>query len=139
VRRKLGRKAFFFGAICFYRNIAMNLLLCFMGLTKVELFNEIQNEVADLFRALGHPARVAILQHLMNAPSCINADLVAETGLAQSTVSQHLFALKDAGLIQGVVSGPARSYCIHPEGWARLQQISQLFIMQTPKARVTCC
>ncbi len=73
-----------------------------MGVTKTELFTKKQNELADIARALGHPARIAILQHLVKINGCICSDLVAELGLAQATISQHLKELKHAGLIQGL-------------------------------------
>lgn len=103
-----------------------------MGTTKTDLFTAEQNDLARLAKALGHPARIAILQHLLHAKACINSDLVQETGLAQATVSQHLRELKDLGLIQGNIDGSSMNYCIHPETWkasaARFEKLFSLFL-----------
>lgn len=90
-----------------------------MGLTKSELFTERQNEMAALAKALAHPARIAILQHLVRINACICGDLVDELGLAQATISQHLKELKAVGLIQGTIEGTAVCYCIEPGAWKR--------------------
>ncbi len=82
-----------------------------MGLTKTNLFTEEQNAIAIIAMAFGHPARVAILQHLIKTNVCINSTLVAEFGLAQATISQHLKELKSMDIIQGTISGTAMSYC----------------------------
>ncbi len=95
-----------------------------MGVTKSKLFSPAQNELAELAKALAHPARIAILQHLLKARACINGDLVLETGLAQPTISQHLRALKALNLIQGTVEGVSMSYCINPGRW---QEVRALF------------
>ena len=76
-----------------------------MGITKSDLFTEEQNAIAQMAKVLGHPARVAILQHLVKSNTCINGDLVQELGLAQATVSQHLRELKEVGFIQGTIEG----------------------------------
>lgn len=93
-----------------------------MGITKTNLFTEEQNRLARMAKALGHPARIAILQHLLKTNACINGDLVEEIGLAQATISQHLRELKEAGLIQGTVSGSSMSYCIDSANWEMIQQ-----------------
>jgi ArsR family transcriptional regulator, arsenate/arsenite/antimonite-responsive transcriptional repressor len=80
-------------------------------------------ELAALAKALGHPVRVAILRHLLRHGGCICGDLVALVPLAQSTVSQHLKILKDAGLLQGEIDGPRVCYCANPETVRRLQQL----------------
>lgn len=89
-----------------------------MGLTKTNLFTEEQNELAAIAKVLAHPARIAILQHLIQANACINSDLVAELGLAQATISQHLKELKAMDLICGTIEGVRMSYCINAEKWA---------------------
>jgi len=76
-----------------------------MGLTKSEIFTDKQNRLAGMMKALAHPARIAIVQHLIKTNACINGDLVEELGLAQPTISQHLKELKNAGLIQGTIEG----------------------------------
>ena len=88
-----------------------------MGITKSNLFTEDQNKLALQAKCLAHPARIAILEHLLATNACINGDLVQELGLAQATVSQHLKELKLAGLIQGNIEGSSMSYCIDPNGW----------------------
>ena len=92
-----------------------------MGITKTSLFSEAQNELAVMGKAFSHPARVAIIQHLLNANACINSDLVEELGLAQATISQHLRELKDIGIIQGTIEGSRMNYCINPVRWAEIR------------------
>ena len=76
-----------------------------MGATKTDLFTDRQNALAVMAKAIAHPARIAILQHLVATNACICGDLVNELGLAQPTISRHLKELKNAGLIQGTVEG----------------------------------
>jgi Predicted transcriptional regulators len=98
-----------------------------MGVTRTEIFTDEQNRLAVLLKALAHPARIAILQHIMAAKTCICGDLVEELGLAQATISQHLKELKNAGLIQGTIEGVSVCYCIHPGNWQQLkEQVSVL-------------
>lgn len=77
-------------------------------------------EFARLAKALGHPARVAILRRLIERGECVCGQIVSELPLAQATVSQHLRVLKDAGLIQGEVDGPRICYCVNPDAVRRL-------------------
>jgi len=91
-----------------------------MGITKSDLFTPAQNQLASIAKVLAHPARLAILQHLVTSKSCINTDLVQELGLAQPTISQHLRELKEAGLIQGSIDGTRLNYCINPERWQEI-------------------
>ena len=83
-----------------------------MGATKTDHFTGNQNEIAKLAKALVHPARVAIVEHLVKVNACICGDIVNELPLAQPTVSQHLKELKNAGVIQGEVEGNSICYCI---------------------------
>lgn len=92
-----------------------------MGLTKTTLFTTEQNQMAIWAKCLGHPARIAILQHLLKANACINSDLVAELGLAQATISQHLKELKAVDLIKGTIEGVSMNYCINPEQWKKVK------------------
>lgn len=109
-----------------------------MGITKAELFTERQNELASLAKALGHPARIAILEHLVRANQCINGDLVEELGLAQATISQHLKELKTLGFISGTVEGTSMSYCINAAKWEDVQaQFSTFF--EALKKMDDCC
>ena len=94
-----------------------------MGITKTELFSEKQNELAAIAKAFAHPARVAIIQHLLKENKCINGDLVGELGLAQATISQHLRELKNLELIQGNIEGVSMSYCINPVKWKQVQRL----------------
>jgi len=84
---------------------------------------EADDELADLARALGHPARVQILRLLARRTSCICGDIVEELPLAQSTVSQHLKVLKDAGLVRGEVDGSRVCYCLEPRTLRRLKAL----------------
>lgn len=84
---------------------------------------EADQELADLAKALGHPARVQILRLLVRKNTCICGEIVDELPLAQSTVSQHLKILKDAGLVRGAVDGPRVCYCIEPRALRRLKSL----------------
>jgi DNA-binding transcriptional ArsR family regulator len=107
-----------------------------MGTSKTEIFTEEQNELARLAKALGHPARIAIIEFLVKTNACFCGDIVEEIGLAQATVSQHLKALKTAGIIKGDVEGTSVCYCINPETWEKLtQNFNNLFNTVTEK----CC
>lgn len=83
-----------------------------MALTKAPKFSKTQIRTAELAKALGHPARVAILEILIQRNSCICGDITDRLPLAQSTVSQHLKALKEAGIIKGEIDGVRTCYCI---------------------------
>ncbi len=92
-----------------------------MGITKTEEFTEEQNQLAVIAKAIGHPARIAILQFLSTSNSCICGDIVDVLPLAQPTVSQHLKELKQAGLIKGTIEGKAICYCINTNGLKLIQ------------------
>ncbi|MEX0813821.1 MAG: metalloregulator ArsR/SmtB family transcription factor [Chitinophagales bacterium] len=111
-----------------------------MGITKSNLFTSEQNELALAAKAFAHPARVAIIQYLLNANTCINGHLVEELGLAQSTISQHLRELKEIGLIQGSIAGTSMCYCINPEKWTEIRMLfDQLFgAFNMPNAEGCC-
>jgi len=81
-----------------------------MGITKTAGFTIEQNELAILAKAIGHPARIAIIEYLLKTDSCICGDIVKELPLAQPTVSQHLKELKNAGLIKGNIEGTSICY-----------------------------
>ena len=84
-------------------------------------------ELATLAKALGHPARVQILRLLCRRQTCVCGDIVEEIPLAQSTVSQHLKVLKEAGLIQGIIDGPRVCYCLQPRTLRRLRALVSAF------------
>ena len=94
-----------------------------MGATKTELFSRKHLEIAAMAKAIAHPARIAILQHLSRSNACINGDLVSELGLAQATISQHLKELKQVGLISGTVDGTSVCYCIDPKVWNQYSDV----------------
>jgi DNA-binding transcriptional ArsR family regulator len=109
-----------------------------MGTTKSEIFTSAQNELAAMFKAMAHPARIAILQSLLKRNECVCGSLVDELGLAQATVSQHLKELKNAGLIQGTVEGTRICYCINPEVWTRFGRQLTAFLDIRP-VNNPCC
>lgn len=92
-----------------------------MGATKTENFTDKQKDIAILAKALGHPARVAIIDYLLKVNSCICGDIVNELPLAQPTISQHLKELKNAGIIKGDIEGNSICYCIDEKVLIKLQ------------------
>lgn len=90
-----------------------------MALSRKEEFPERDIQLSEWCKALAHPARIAILRTLAAKEECICGDLVLDLPLAQSTVSQHLKALKEVGLIQGEVDGPRSKYCVNDKNFAR--------------------
>jgi predicted transcriptional regulator len=106
-----------------------------MGITKSQIFTEEQNQLAQIAKVLGHPARIAILEHIMKSNACICNDLVNEIGLAQATISQHLKELKSIGIISGSIEGKSICYCIDKNKWSEIQlSISNFF-----KSAANCC
>ena len=99
-----------------------------MGATKSKLFTERQNKIAEMAKALAHPARIAILEYLIKKGSCVCGDIVSELPLSQSTISQHLKAMKAAGIIKGEIDGTYRCYCVDEECCAGFRNdLTQLF------------
>ena len=107
-----------------------------MGASKSESFSVAQNEIATLFKALSHPARIAIVNYLLSVDSCICGDIVNELPLAQPTISQHLKELKNANIIKGSIEGTAICYCINPE---TIQKIEKYFGAITHQLNNKCC
>lgn len=107
-----------------------------MGVSKTASFSERQNELAILFKALSHPARVAIIEYLLTVDSCICGDIVNELPLAQPTVSQHLKELKNAKIIQGSIEGTAICYCLNPE---TLKKFEVYFVGISKELKDKCC
>ncbi len=89
-----------------------------MGITKTEGFQTTVTEMAEVLKALGHPARLSIMQYLAKTPSCICNEIVDELPLAQPTISRHLSELKKVGLIKGNIEGKNICYCINDEVWS---------------------
>jgi len=108
-----------------------------MGATKTDHFTDKQNQIATLIKALGHPARVAILEHLLKVNACICSEIVEELPLAQPTVSQHLKELKNAGLIKGTIEGNSICYCIDNKTFSKLQKYFSKFSEILEKKK--CC
>jgi ArsR family transcriptional regulator, arsenate/arsenite/antimonite-responsive transcriptional repressor len=106
-----------------------------MGLTKRTSFGVKENRLADLAKALGHPARIAILEFLANQDACMCGDIVDHLPLSQSTVSQHLAELKNAGLIRGSIDGPRVCYCINKSVWTEAKELLTTFL----KEPCNCC
>lgn len=109
-----------------------------MGLTKTEIYTEEQNKLAALLKVLGHPARIAILQYIINQKACICNDLVEELGLAQATISQHLKELKNIGIIKGSIDGKSMCYCIDENVWNQVQNELNLFLNQDITIKQCC-
>lgn len=111
-----------------------------MGASKSNYFTEEQNEFASLFKAMGHPARIAIVQYILSNETCICGDIVEELPLSQATVSQHLKELKLANIIKGTIEGNSICYCINPKTLDELQLIMSKFINQAKcQSENSCC
>src|SRR5581483_6217843 len=109
-----------------------------MGITKTEEFTSKDNKIAKYAKALAHPARVAILQLLLKKQNCICGDIVDELPLSQSTVSQHLKELKEAGLIKGDIEGVKVCYCIDEKEWENAKNYLGAFFSSYTN-RNKCC
>ncbi|WP_281542107.1 ArsR/SmtB family transcription factor [Maribacter aestuarii] len=107
-----------------------------MGITKTQIFNAKQNELATIFKVLSNPARIAILQYISKQDACICNDIVDEIGLAQPTISQHLKELKSIDLINGEIEGKKVCYCINLKKWSAIQDLFNSFFNTT---KTNCC
>lgn len=111
-----------------------------MAITKAKLFDTSKKRSAELMKALGHPARIAILELLAERETCICGDITDKLPLAQSTVSQHLKALKETGIIKGEVEGVRTCYCLNPEGITELSEVLTPLIKNlTTATEEQCC
>jgi ArsR family transcriptional regulator len=108
-----------------------------MGATKTEHFTDKNNSIATLFKALAHPARVAIIEYLLRVDECICGDIVDELPLAQPTVSQHLKELKSAGIIKGNVEGNTICYCLDEKSISKLRDY--FYNMSLKLEKKNCC
>lgn len=111
-----------------------------MPLAKTKLFKSSQKRTAELMKALGHPARIAIVELLAERATCICGDITEELPLAQSTVSQHLKALKKAGIIKGEIEGVRTCYCLNEEGIKELEDHYRALIKKLKRTtKEECC
>lgn len=110
-----------------------------MGATKTDHFTDKQNEIAILAKALGHPARIAIIEYLLKVNACICGDIVNELPLAQPTVSQHLKELKNAGIIKGDIEGNTVCYCINEKIINKLQTYFTDVFQKLAHSQKNCC
>lgn len=110
-----------------------------MGASKSESFSAEHNEMATLFKALSHPARIAIVDYLLKVDTCICGDIVNELPLAQPTVSQHLKELKNASIIKGSVEGNAICYCIDEKGFEKFKSFFQKLNDFIKIKKTDCC
>ncbi|MEL6865826.1 MAG: metalloregulator ArsR/SmtB family transcription factor [Bacteroidota bacterium] len=106
-----------------------------MAASKKSLFTPNQNKMAELAKALGHPARIAIVEYLLRTKGCVCGDIVEELPLSQSTVSQHLRALKQVGVIKGEVEGTSVCYCIDQKNWREAAELVSSLFMRLDR----CC
>ena len=95
--------------------------------------------MGKIAKAIGHPARIAILQYLIKTKACVCGDLVDELPLSQSTVSQHLKELKNAGLIHGTIEGPRVCYCINNDVWQKAKNLISVFFESHEISGNNCC
>ena len=123
----------------FYLIVILQYYYLAIGVTRNDLFNETQNGLAKSFKVLGHPARIAILQHIIKSKSCICGDLVDQLGLAQATISQHLKELKNAEIIKGDIEGVRVCYCINEEKWSELKSLFNGFLDSHQSCGTDCC
>lgn len=102
-------------------------------------YSEKQEKLARFAKALGHPARIAVMQFLAKQEQCYFGDIHEELPIAKATVSQHLSELKDAGLIQGTIEIPKVKYCINQENWQLAQELFKEFFGTTICKGKGCC
>jgi len=108
-------------------------------MAKTELFDESLQQAAVYFKALSHPARLAIINYLIETGSCITGDITEELPLSRTTVSQHLRELKDCNLIQGTVEGAKVNYCINTIGLEDIIGILHDLITKFEKSKSCNC
>jgi len=110
-----------------------------MGITKTIGFSTETNEMSEILKALGHPARLEIVQFLMKSPSCICGDIVEVLPLAQSTVSKHLAELKKVGIIKGIITGNNICYCLDEVGFEKIKELFLNITLYLEKSKNECC
>ena len=109
-----------------------------MGITRSDLFSEAHNSLTGQLKALGHPARWAMVMHLLDQEGCVNADFVTLTGLAQATVSRHLAVLVGAGLVACDCNGGRAAYCVQPAAWQALEAAFCPAVQRAARTSITC-
>lgn len=109
-----------------------------MGYCENKNYTSDNEQLARFAKAMGHPARITILQFLTSLDSCYFGDIHNELPIAKATVSQHLKELKDAGLIQGEIETPKVKYCINRKNWEMAQSFFETFF-EMEKKKKTCC
>jgi DNA-binding MarR family transcriptional regulator len=97
------------------------------------------DQIAQIAKALAHPARVRIIAFLLSKPGCIGGDIVDEVGLAQSTVSQHLRILRDAGIVQGDIDYPRVCYSLEPAAFGPIRSLIEAIAARQPGGEEPCC
>lgn len=102
-------------------------------------YTAMQEQLARFAKALGHPARIAVMQFLARRDTCYFGDIHEELPIAKATVSQHLKELKDAGLIQGEVEAPKVKYCINRENWKLASEMFGTFFSHCEEKNGKCC
>ena len=111
-----------------------------MAQSKTELFDRDLGEMAGFLKALAHPARLRILQFLAESKICITGDISDELPLSRTTVNQHLTELKNAGLIQGHITGVKTNYCINPEKMKEVKELLTGFLEEIQSDEgIECC
>ncbi|MCE2849171.1 MAG: ArsR/SmtB family transcription factor [bacterium] len=110
-----------------------------MGANKNHAFDTDENTLAKYAKAIAHPARIAILNLLVKSQACVCGDIVDEIPLSQSTVSQHLKALKEAGLIKGEIEGTSVCYCIDAVEWEKARNMLNKLFEQSAMPSLKCC
>lgn len=109
------------------------------GIMKTKQYTKEQEQIARFAKAMGHPARMAILNFLAKQDSCFFGDIHEELPIAKATVSQHLKELKDAGLIQGEIETPKVRYCINRENWELARNLFAAFWNNCNSTNTSCC
>lgn len=110
-----------------------------MGITKTEHYTTSQIEISNMAKALGHPARIAIVDYLLRVNSCICGDIVNELPLAQPTISQHLKELKNAGIIKGSIEGTSICYCLEEENLHKIFNYFEQLKSKMAEKKGSCC
>ena len=109
------------------------------GIMKTKQYTKEQEQIARFAKAMGHPARMAILNFLAKQDSCFFGDIHEELPIAKATVSQHLKVLKDAGLIQGEIETPKVRYCINRDNWELARNLFATFWNNCNSKDTSCC